>query len=109
MPPFYDRWWFWMYAVCWAPYTLCLAFYGLRSPWRRSAVGRGLFTLYGALVAILTLVLVVQLAPLPLSVEIALRVVTLTAVAVAGVIQLANILRLQRRDPADPQRRDSDR
>lgn len=99
MPPFWARWWFWLYAAAWLPYLGCLLFYGLRSPWWRSRVGQSLMTLYASLVGVLTVVLLVQVAPLPNPVGHLLIAITLGSVAVAGFIQLATILRLQRGRP----------
>ena len=87
---------FWLFLGTLLPYALCLAFYGLRSPWRMSPVGRGLFALYAALVAVLGYAVIAQVAVIPPSVRDALRALLLGGVALAGWVQLANILRLQR-------------
>ena len=87
---------FWLFLGTLLPYALCLGFYGLKSPWRLSPVGRGLFSLYASIVAILVYAVIVQLAPLPQVAEDTLRAVLLSGVALAGWVQLANILRLQR-------------
>lgn len=87
---------FWLFLGTLAPYALCLGFYGLRSPWRLSPVGRGLFSLYASIVAILIYAVIVQLAPLPQTAQDTLRAVLLGGVALAGWVQLFNIIRLQR-------------
>lgn len=102
-------WTFWLYAACAAPWTACLLTYGLRSPWRRSWVGRAMFTTYGALAAVLGLAALLRVVRLPVHIAITLAVATLTAVGIAGVVQLVNIVRLQRRDPSAPHRRSTDR
>lgn len=94
--PFFARWEFWLYASAWLPFTLALAFYGLRSPWRGSRVGQGLFTLYAALTAVLTLALAAYSGAIPDAFRDVLRVLTIGGVAAAGWVQLANILSLQR-------------
>lgn len=92
---------FWLYLGTLLPYALCLVLYGIRSPWQMSPVGRGLFSLYAALVAVLAFAVVAQIAVIPTSVRDLLRAVLLGGVALAGWVQLSNILRLQR------ERRDS--
>lgn len=95
---FWSSWSFWLYVAAWAPHLGCLVAYGIRSPWRRSAVGRALFTLYAALTAVLSLVLLVRVFDLPDALRDVLRVLTVGGVSIAGFVQLAIILRLQRDD-----------
>lgn len=96
------EWFFWLYLATWAPFAACLCLYGLRSPWRSSGVGRGLFYLYGAIVAILTLVLVVLLVDTPEWLVDVLRVLTLSGVCLAGFLQLKNLVKLQNERDSDP-------
>lgn len=98
-------WTFWLYACTAVPWAACLLFYGLRSPWRRSRVGQAMFTTYAALTAVLGLAALLRVVHLPYWLAVTLACVTLGAVAVAGVIQVATILRAQRRDRTGPPRR----
>ncbi|MGZ4621441.1 MAG: putative phage holin [Blastococcus sp.] len=91
------RWTFYLYAVTALPWACCLLAYGLRSPWRRSGVGRAMFTTYGSLTAVLTLAAILRIVHLPYDVALALALITLAAVCVAGVVQLVLILGAQRR------------
>lgn len=93
-----SSWSFWLYATTLLSFALPLGFYGLRSDWRASRVGKGLLALYASIVAILALVTVSYLGWVPDDVRAVLRVVTLSGVQLAGWWQLANILRAQRRD-----------
>lgn len=94
--PFYANWSFWLYVAALVPFALSLAFYGLRSPWWTSPTGRALFTLYAALTAVLSLVVVAYLGVFPTPVRDLLRI-TIGGVAVAGWVQLVNILQIQSR------------
>lgn len=98
---FWTSWSFWLYAATLLPYALALGFYGLRSDWRSSRVGKGLMTLYAAIVAILLLAIVSLAGLLPQEARAVLRFVALGGVQLAGWIQLGNILRAQRRDRCD--------
>jgi hypothetical protein len=99
LPPFYAEPTFYQYLATWAVFTACLLFYGLRSPWRESSVGKAMVTLYGSLVAILTLVLLILVGLIPEGQpRDLLRTLTLGGMTLAGAVQLAAILRLQRRD-----------
>lgn len=105
------QWYFWLYLATWAPFAACLAIYGFGSPWQETLVGRGLFRLYASLVAVLTLVLVVQIVDIPRPLVDVLRAVLLSFAALAGVGQLRAILRLQRERRCDdtcPRRRADD-
>ena len=95
-PPFWENPAFWLYVALALPFVLCLLFYGLRSPWRRSPVGRALFTLLASLVSVLVFVVVRLSGLITEPVTNVLRVVLLSGVMVAGWVLLANILRLQR-------------
>lgn len=90
------HWWTWLYVLCWLPYATCTALYGLRSPWRTSWVGRGLLAGYAAITAVLTVALVASVATIPDEIRHTLVAATLGGVALAGFVQLANIVRLQR-------------
>lgn len=87
---------FWLFLGTLAPYALCLGFYGLRSPWRLSPVGRGLFSLYAAIVAILIYAVIAQVTEIPPTARDAMRALLLGGVALAGWVNFFNILRLQR-------------
>lgn len=93
---FYNHLPFWLYVLTLLPYAMCLWFYGRRSPWRQSPVGRGLFALYAAIVAILLYAVIAQTTAIPEPIRDTLRAVLLGGVALAGWVQLSNILRLQR-------------
>ena len=102
---------FWLYAVGAVLWTGLLLLYGLRSPWWRSTTGRVMVLTFASLSAVLVLAAVFRFVhpPLWLAVPLALAAATLAAVCVAGCVQLATILRLQRRDPsATPRRRSTD-
>ena len=89
---------FWLYFSTWVVFTACLLVYTLRSPWQRSGVGRAMVTLYGSLVAILTMVLLFLMDVIPEgSARDFLRSLTLGCVTLAGTVQLVTILRHQRR------------
>lgn len=99
-----SHWWLWLYVVCWLPYAACLVLYGFRSPWRSSWVGRGLFAGYAAITGVLTLVLISSVASIPNEVRHSLIAAGLGAVSLAGFVQLANVIRLQKertRPPGD--------
>ena len=100
------RWFVWVYAVTASPFLGCLLAYGIRSPWRRSPVGRAMFTLYAALTAVLSLAAILQLFHPPHAVALVLALVTLGCVCLAGCIQLVTILRLQRRPSPTPRRQE---
>jgi len=104
------RWTFYLYAVTGLPWALCLAFYGLRSPWWRSWTGRALFWTYGALTAVLALAALLRVLDLPYRQAVVLAVVALAGVFIAGLAQLINVIRLQRRDQRSesPARRSTD-
>jgi hypothetical protein len=57
-----------------------------------------MFTLYGALTAVLGLAAALRVVHLPRDLALALAVAVLALVATAGVWQLVNIVRYQRRD-----------
>ena len=65
---------FWLFLGTLLPYALCLGFYGLKSPWRLSPVGRGLFSLYASIVAILVyaVLLIIALPPVAAAVTMLL-------------------------------------
>lgn len=99
----FDRWWeepiFWLYFSTWAVFTACLLLYGLRSRWQQSGTGRAMMALYASIVAILTMTLLFLTGTIPEGpVRDFARSLTLGGVTLAGVIQLATILRHQRRD-----------
>ena len=100
-------WTFWLYAVCAMPWLGCLLTYGLRSPRRPSLVRTAMLVTYASLSGVLVLAAVLRLVHPPFDVALALAAATLAAVCVAGWVQLATILRLQRRDPSATLRRRS--
>lgn len=102
-------WSFWLYAAPWVLFTGCLLLYGLRSPWWTSSTGRALIVLYAALSGVLGLVVAVQLFHPPEEWRALLRVLTLAPLTVAGVGQLANIIRLQHRRRGRERERVEDR
>lgn len=93
---------FWLYAVGAVFWTGCAVAYGARSPWWRSPIGRSLFGSWTALACVLILAAVFRLVPLPHAVLLVLAVIVLSAVDVAGLVQLATVLHLQRRDRPTP-------
>lgn len=94
--PFWANEVFWLYVALTVPFALCLAFYGLRSPWCASPVGKAIFTLLASLVAVL-LFAVISLSGLigpPLTDF--LRFVLLGGVMTAGWVLFIQIVKLQR-------------
>ena len=100
------KWTFWLYAVTGLPWVLCLLFYGLRSPWWRTWTGRAQINAYAALAVVLTLAALLRVLPLPFGWAVALSVAALFGVFVAGVSQLINVIRLQKKDRMQPRNRD---
>ena len=92
---------FWLYAAGAVPWAACAIAYGIRSPWYRSPIGRSLFGSWVSLACVLILAALFRVLPLPHPVIFVLAVVVLSAVDVAGFIQLVTVLHLQRRDRAD--------
>lgn len=92
---------FWLYAVGAVFWTGCVVAYGARSPWWQSAIGRSLFGSWTALACVLILAAIFRVVPLPHAVLVALAVIVLSAVDVAGLVQLVTILHLQRRERDD--------
>lgn len=86
---------FWLYAVGAALWTACAVAYLAREPWWRSWIGRSLVGSWSSFAAVLILAAIFRVEPLPHAV-----LVTLAAVDVAGLVQLATVLHLQRRDRA---------
>lgn len=93
---FYTELRFWLFAAALLPFLLCLVFYGFRSPWRDSRVGKSLMVLYGSLVAVLLYAVVAVANVFPEMVQQVARVVLLGGISVAGWIQFANVLHFQR-------------
>lgn len=91
-------WVFWVYLACFLPWAACLGFYGLRSPWWTSATGRTQFITYASMTVVLVFAVVVRLFRFPHVLLVALMVICLGGVCAAGVRQLVNVLRLQRRE-----------
>jgi hypothetical protein len=89
---------FGLYAVGAVFWSACAVAYGIRSPWWRSLIGRSLFGSWTALACVLILAAVFRVLPLPHPVIVVLAVVVLTAVDVAGLVQLVTVLHLQRQD-----------
>ena len=89
---------FWLYAVGALFWAGCAVAYGVRSPWWRSPIGRSLFGSWVSMGAVLILAAVFRVVPLPHPVVIVLAVAVLSAVDVAGLVQLLTVLHLQRRD-----------
>ena len=103
---------FWLYLGTLLPFALCLFFYGTRSPWQQSPIGRALISLLISLTAVLGWAVLVQITEIPRPVLDAMRAVLLGGVALTGWVLLANIRRLQRERPAElvehPRRRSTD-
>lgn len=102
-------WAFWLYASIAVPWLACAAFYGLRTPWWRSAIGRSLFGSWTALALVLMLAAAFRAIRLPHPIVLGLAVCVLGAVGVAGVVQLVTVIYLQRRGRPAPHRRTTDR
>jgi hypothetical protein len=100
---------FWLYAVGALFWTACAVAYGARSPWWRSPIGRSLFGSWVSLACVLILAALFRFLPLPHPVLVVLAVAVLSAVDVAGLVQLLTVLQLQRHDHASPSRRYTDR
>lgn len=90
-------WVFWVYLACFLPWAAVLVFYGLRSPWWSSPTGRTQFITYASLTVVLAFAVVVRLFAFPHLLLVVLTVICLGGVCAAGVRQLVNVLRLQRR------------
>jgi hypothetical protein len=93
---------FWLYLLTLLPFALCLFFYGTRSPWRASPMGRALISLLISLTAVLGWAVLVQITEIPRPVLDAMRAVLLGGVALTGWVLLANIRRLQRERDTEP-------
>lgn len=109
--PFWQNWVWWAYLFVWVPFAASAALYGLRSPWRHSAIGRAFMTLLGSLTAILSFVLVLLAVPLSTGLADWLRGVTLGGVGLAGYLLLRQIHILQniaKAEPPCPRRRTTD-
>jgi len=89
---------FWLYAVGAVLWTGLLLLYGLRSPWWRSTTGRVMVLTFASLSAVLVLAAVFRFVHPPLWLAVPLALAVLGAVDLAGLVQLINVWRLQRRD-----------
>ena len=89
---------FWLYAVGAVFWAGCAITYGARSPWWRSPIGRSLFGSWVSLACVLILAALFRFLHLPLPVLVVLAVVVLSAVDIAGLVQLVTVLHLQRQD-----------
>ena len=93
--PFFASWTFWLYFAVWLPYVLFVWFYGLRSPWRDSPIGRGLMIVAAVIVAVLSNALLgMVFGQYPY--RDAVRAILFAALSLAGWYQLRNLLTLQR-------------
>jgi len=103
-------WIFWLYAAGAVLWTACWLAYWILAPWWRSAVGRSLFGSWVALSFVLILAALFRIVELPHRLAVDLAAGVLSAVAVAGAVQLGTVLyeQLRRRD-GRPHRRASDR
>lgn len=94
MPPFWAIPAFWVYLLTWAPFASFLILYGLRSPWRATSTGRGIFTLTASMVAVLSNALAgVMLGDYPG--RDLVRLILVGGVACAGWNLLRNLIGLQ--------------
>lgn len=91
--PWYANWSFWLYAVTALPFALFVVLYGIKSPWRDTAVGRALMYLSASIVAVLAYVLVARVVG-DFPGRDWVRFVLLGSVSAAGFYQLGNLLRL---------------
>lgn len=89
-------WVFWLYASIAVPWVLVALIYGLRSPWRRSWVGRGQFVTFVSLAAALAVAALFRAHHFQHRVAVTIAVIVLGGIGVAGLGQLVNVLRLQR-------------
>lgn len=96
---------FWIYLLCWIPYTAFVVLYA-RSPWRSSSTGVGLMTVAGSMVAVLTNALATVILGPAWPYRDVMRLIFLGCVAAAGWFQLKNLIVLQhkarRGTPAAP-------
>lgn len=90
-----DNWAFWIYFAAWLPFALFVILYA-RSPWRSSAVGRGLMTVSASIVAVLTNALAALLLGPAYPLRGIFSLELIGATAVAGWYQLKNLLASQR-------------
>lgn len=86
-------WVFWLYAVIAVPWAACAVAYGWWTKFERSGVGWGQFVTYLSLAAVLALAALFRVVHLPHAAAVALALVVLCAVGVAGCLQLVNVLR----------------
>jgi hypothetical protein len=90
----------WLYALGAGFWTGCALLYGLRSPWFHSSTGRVMLMTFTSLSAVLVLATVFRFVHPPLWLAVPLALAVLAAVDLAGLVQLINVWRLQRRDRA---------
>lgn len=101
MPPFWENWIFWLYLSLWLPYAAFVVLYGLRSPWWKSAIGRGLMGMAASIVAVLTNVLLaLAIEPYPWRRPVA--IVLIAGAGMVGWYMLGNLVRLQRQERHPP-------
>src|SRR5690348_16663890 len=89
---------FGLYAAGGVFWACCALLYGLRSPWWRSATGKVMLMTFSSLAAVLLMATAFRIARPPLWLAIPLACAVLGAVVLAGLVQLINLVRLQRRD-----------
>lgn len=87
-----------LYVLGSVVWSTCALAYVTRAPWWRSWIGRSLVGSWTAFAAVLTLAVVFRIVPLPHLVAVVLAVAVLSAVDLAGLVQLVTVLHLQRRD-----------
>jgi len=93
-----------LYGVGALLWTSCALAYGVRSwpKWRDSWMGRSLLASWTSFGAVLILAVLFRLLPLPHAVDVVLAVGVLSAVDLAGLVQLVTVLHLQRSDRFHP-------
>lgn len=94
-----------LYGAGAALWSACALAYLTRAPWWQSWIGRSLVGSWASFAAVLTLAVVFRVAPLPHELAVVLAVCVLSAVDVAGLVQLITVLHLQRRDRPRADRR----
>lgn len=95
----YSVWVFWIYLLTLVPFAMTSLFYGLRSPWWTSHIGRSLLITQVAIVSVLLNVLAAVIFD-DYELRDFVRTVLLGGVTIAGWYQFGSIIREQRRGRA---------
>lgn len=98
-----------LYGVGGLLWLLCALAYGVLAPWWRSWIGRSLVGASAFFSAALILTVVLAFVPMPHALAFALAAGVLSAVDLAGLVQLLTILHTQLRRDDTPHRRATDR